>query len=144
MSIQLQAKAVKDRGDHIARLNRSICRNAADWIARADDLSALDAAARESHGETLRPVVAATSGVHFRSPSEFRHVADQRVAQQTSLVQVFDQRGITLIVQRSHDVSHAFDRRERLGTVNVPRDFIEHGEERVDRHEPHASFDQSS
>ena len=52
------------------------------------------------------------------------------------------QRAVALVIHRRDDVLHACDRRERLRAVNVPGDFVEHGEERVDRDEPHARFDE--
>ena len=109
---------------------------------RADDAAALHAAAGEVHRPALRPVVAAAGRVDPRRAAELGQVADQRVVQHAALVEVFDQRAVGLVVHRGDDVLHALDRRERLRAVDVPGDLVEHGEERVDRDEPHAGLDQ--
>ncbi len=56
--------------------------------------------------------------------------------------EVFEERGVGLVVHRADDVAHALDRGERLRAVDVPGDLVEHGQEGVDRDEPHAALDQ--
>ena len=124
------------------RLDRPIGRHGADRIAAADDAAALHAAAGEVARKALRPVVAPAGRIHARRAAELGQVAHQRRVQHAALVEVFDQRAVRLVVHRRDDVLHAFDRRERLRAVDVPGDFVEHGEERVDRDEPHARLDQ--
>ena len=138
----VEAERVKDRGHEVARLHGPLGGKRADGVARPHDPPSLHAAAGEGAGENLRPVVAAAGGIHLRRAAKLREPGDERVVEEAAIVQIGDQRGIALVVHRADDVFHALDRRERLRAVDVPRDFVKHGEKRVDRDEPHAVFDQ--
>ena len=107
-----------------------------------DDPASFDPAAGEGHGVAKRPVVATAGGVDARRATEFGQVADQRRIEHAPLRQVFEQGRVRLVVHRADDVAHSLDRRERLRAVDVPGDLVEDGQERVDRHEPHAALDQ--
>ena len=87
-------------------------------------------------------MVAPAGGVDAGRAAELRQVADERRIEQAALGEVFDQGGVGLVVHRANDVAHALDRRKRLRAVDVPGDLVEHGQEGVDRHEPHAALDQ--
>lgn len=92
VGIELKSKAVEDRGNHIAGLHRTVRRHAANWIAGTNHLATTHTASGKPNREALRPVIAATRRVDSRSPSEFGEIADEGVVQQSSLVQVFDER----------------------------------------------------
>ena len=108
------------------------------------DAAALDAAAGEVAGEALGPVVAAAGGVDARSAAELGEVADERAFEHAALGEVFDEGGVGLVVHRGDDVFHALDRGEGFAAVDVPGDFVEHGEEGVDGDKSHACFDEAT
>ena len=91
-------------------------------------------------GQWSRPPAGFTRGVRPNSARLQTRVASRSPA----LVEVFDQRAISLIIQGANDVAHPFDRGEGLRAVDVPGDFVENGQERVDRHESYAVLDQST
>src|SRR6266498_1884566 len=84
--------AVEGREDFL-ELDRSPCRGTADAITRTDDLARAHAAARHEGAGQLRPVVAAGGVVDSRGAAEFTPDDDRYVIQETTHVQVFDQRG---------------------------------------------------
>lgn len=91
MRIQFQSQAVENRGNDIARLHRTIRRNAANGVTGSDRLSAFHATARETHSEALGPVIPSASRVYFGGTAKLGQVANQSVAEQTPLMQIFDQ-----------------------------------------------------
>ena len=103
-----------------------------------------NAASSEITGKALRPMVPATRWIDFGSSAELGEVGDQRLVEHPSLVEVFDEGTVCLIVHRRDDILHSLDRGERFRAVNVPRDFVEDGEERVDRDESNSRFDQTT
>ena len=114
----------------------------ANRVTLADHATTPNSAAGKVDAPALRPVVPPTGGVDPGCASEFREVADKSVLEQASLGQVFQQGRVGLVVHRGNDVSHALDRGERLGAVDVPGDLVEHRQERVDRHAADTGFDQ--
>ena len=87
-------------------------------------------------------MVAATRRVDTRCATKLSQVTDQRVIEQSSFRQILDQGSITLVVHGSDDVLHALDGRKRFAAVNIPGDFVKHGQESVDSHKSHTSFNQ--
>ncbi len=82
--------------------------------------------------------------IYFGCPTEFRNIRNQRRVQHAALVQVLNQSTVCLVVHRRHNVLHALDGRKRFRAMNVPRDFIEHGQECVDRYESDTRLDNPS
>ena len=57
---------------------------------------------------------------------------------------IFQQSAVSLIVHRCDDVLHAFDRRERQSSVNVPSNLVEDRQECIDRDESYSGLDKSA
>src|SRR5688572_23743860 len=144
MCFQIEAETVINSGDNFVRSNRTFDRIRADFIAFADDPSALHTAARKITGPALRPVVASAGRIYFWRASKFSQIANKRVVEHPALDEVFDKRAVSLIVHRRDDLFHAGDRSEWFRSVNVPRDFVENRDERIDRNETDAGFDQAT
>jgi len=109
MGINLQAEAVEDSGNHITRFDRSISGSPTDGVAGTHDLPTLHTTTGKTNRKTLRPVVTPAGWIDSRRTTEFREIADECIVQQTTLLKVFDQGGISLIVERCHDIPHALD-----------------------------------
>jgi hypothetical protein len=88
----LSPRLWKTVANHISRLNWPVSRNATNWIAGTNHLPTPNTTSGETDGEALRPVIAATRWIDTRSATEFREIADEGVVQQSTLMQVFDQR----------------------------------------------------
>ena len=75
-------------------------------VGSADDVAALHASAGEVRREALRPVISTTCRVDSRSATKLGQVADQRIVEHASLLEVLDQRRRSLIdfANRSLDV----------------------------------------
>ena len=89
-------------------------------------------------GQWSRPPAGFTRGVRPNSARLHTSVVSSRPRCARSSIRA----RVGLVVHRADDVAHALDRSERLRPVNVPGDLVEHGQEGVDRHEPHAALDQ--
>ena len=144
VALDLKAEAMENCGDDLGGRYRTFRRIAPHGVASSDDASALDASSRKVDCPALRPVISATGRVNARRSSEFRQIANERVFQEPSLNQVFNQSAVTLVVHRCDDVLHPFDRCKRKRAVDIPGDLVKDGQEGVDRHEPDTRFDQSS
>ena len=110
-------------------------------VGGADQAPALHAAAGQSHGKDVPPVVAAAIGVDLRRAAELPHPDHERVVEQAALLQVLQQRRIGQ-VHRRHERGL-----ETLGVlgVRVPgrRDGVVFFPPRpVHLHQRHARFDQ--
>ena len=138
----VETEAFKDRGHDVARPDGPLCREATHGVAGADHAAACHAAASEAAAEALRPMVTAAGRVDLRCAAKLAERGHERVVEHAAAHEVFQQRRVGLVVHRADDVFHALDRGERLGAVDVPGDLVEHREEGVDRHEPHAVFHQ--
>ena len=88
-------------------------------------------------------MIAPAGRIDLRRATELGEVADQGVVEHAALREVFNQRAVTRVVHRRDDLPHALDGRERFRAVNVPGDFVEDGDEGVDRDEAHAGFNQT-
>ena len=89
-------------------------------------------------GQWSRPPAGFTRGVRPNSARLQTSVASSIPRWSRSSIE----RRVGLVVHRADDVPHPLDRGERLRAVDVPGDLVEHGQEGVDRHEPHAALDQ--
>src|SRR5579885_1783091 len=116
----------------------------ADFVALADNASALHAAAGKINGPALRPVVASAGGVDLGGAAKFGEVANHGVAEHAALGEVLDEGAVALIVHGRDEVFHAGDGGEGFGAVDVPGDFVEDGDEGVDGDETHAGLDQTA
>ena len=88
-------------------------------------------------------MITSAGRIDFGRASEFGEVADQGGVEQAALGKIRNQRAVTPVVHRRDDVFHALDGGERLGAVNIPGNFVENGNERVDGDEADASLDQT-
>src|SRR5438477_1659840 len=141
---QVQSQAMINRGYNLRWLDRAFDRIRANIVALADYSPSFDAAAGEINRPALRPMIASTSRIDFGRASKFGEIADQRVIEHAAICEVFNQRAVTFVVHGCNDIAHAFNRSERLRTVNVPGDFVEHRNESVNRDKSHARFDEAS
>ena len=71
-------------------------------IASADDTPTRDAGAGEDNGIRIRPVIATTELIQSRSPPKFCDKADQRFGEQSSLIEIFNQCGKSLVCTSHH------------------------------------------
>ena len=109
MMVEWQSETVEDGRDDVRRDDGTFGRNTPDRVTGAHDPSALDTAPGEVHGKALRPVIPSSGRIDFGGTAEFRDVAHECRIQQASLMKVFDQCGISLIVHGSDDVLHSGD-----------------------------------
>ena len=91
----------------------------------------------------MRPVITATCRIHSRRAAKLGQVADQRLIEQTPLIEIFQQRAVSLVIEGRHDIFHALDRGKRFRAVDIPGNFVEHGQECVDGDKSHTGFNQS-
>ena len=82
-----------DRGQDVLGCDRPLLHIATARLARADDSSALQAAAAEQDREAVGPVIAARVAVDQRRAAELARAADQHVVEHPAVVQVFHERG---------------------------------------------------
>ena len=110
---------------------------------RSNNTSALDPATRKIAGKALGPMVASSSRIHFGSAAKLREASHIGGIQHPARRQVLNESRISLIVHGTNDIFHALDGGERFGTVDIPSHFVKHGQECIDRNEPHAGFNES-
>ena len=132
-----------DRGHDFAGIYRTLDRVGADLVALPDHAPAFDAAAGEIDRPALRPMIAAARGIDLGCATEFGKVADQCGVEQAALGEILNQRAVAPVIHRRDDFLHALDRSERFRAVNVPGDFIEDGDERVDGDKADAGLHQA-
>src|ERR1700720_3158025 len=75
---EVETEAVEDRCRDIRRLDGTVRRHGAYWVAGPHHPAPLNPAAGEADREAKRPVVAASGGVHAGRAPELRQVADER------------------------------------------------------------------
>ena len=144
MGFEIETKAVEDRCYNFGRLDGTFDWISADFVAFADDATTFDAAAGEGDGPALRPVIASASGIDFWGAAKFGKAGYESGVERAALEEVFKKRAVALIVHRCDNVFHAFDGGERLGAMNVPGDFVEDGNERVDGDETNTGFNKAT
>src|SRR3954465_13809239 len=98
-----------NRGYDLRRLHRTLDRICADIIALPNDSAALDSAAGEINGPALWPMIAAPGWIDLRGASEFSKITHQGLLEHAALRQVLNQRAITLVIHRRHNVAHPLD-----------------------------------
>src|SRR5258705_3351236 len=98
-----------NRGHDFRRLHRTLDRVRANIIALPNDSAALDSAPGEINRPALWPMIAAASRVDLGGASELSEIANQRLVQHPALRQVLDQRAVTLVIHRRHNVAHTLD-----------------------------------
>src|SRR5688500_11209207 len=131
-------------GDHFVRSDWSFDRIRADLIALPYNASTLDTAAREITGPALRPVITPTGAIDFCRATELGQVANPRVGEHPALDEIFDQRAVSQIIHRGADLARTGDRSEWFGSVNDPGNFVKDRDERIDRDETNACFDETT
>src|SRR5262249_10290489 len=82
-----------ERGEDVAEMNGPGLGALAPARGRADDLAAAQAAAGHQGAAYVRPVVAAGVFVDLRRAAELAPRGDGHLVQQSTLVQILDQRG---------------------------------------------------
>src|SRR5437660_1057924 len=98
--VDIDAKAVIERREHVAELHGSFDRFAAQPISRSDYLSGLHTAACEQSARNARPVIAPCVFVDRRCAAKFAPDHDRDILVQTTLMNILDQRAQPLIQQR--------------------------------------------
>src|SRR5690606_14088457 len=109
-----------------------------------DDASALHAATGKVAGPALRPMIATARRVDLGSAAELGEIADEGVLEHAALVQILNEGAVTLVVHGGYDILHTGNGSERLGTVNVPGDFIDSGDEGVEGDKADAGLAQAA
>ena len=87
-------------------------------------------------------MIAPAGGIHLRCAAKLGERCDEGIVEHPAVEQVFEQRAVSLIVHRRDDVLHSLNAGERFRAVDVPGDFVEHGDECIQRDEAHASLDE--
>ena len=141
MGFEIEAEAVENRRDDFSRFDWSFDWISADFIAFADDASAFHSASGEGNGPALRPMIAAAGRIDLWRTAKLSEGSDECAVEHAALEKIFEEGAVALIVHRRDDLFHTFDGSERLGTVDVPRDFIEDRDESVYGNEADAGFD---
>ena len=138
----VESETVEDRGHDVAGPDWSLRWKATDRVAGTHNPAPLHATSGEGAGEALGPVVTSARRIHSGGAAEFREPCHERVVEHATLAEILDQGGVGLVIHRTNDFLHPFDRCERLRAVDVPGDLVEDREEGVDRYESHAVLDQ--
>src|SRR5262245_23073629 len=128
---KIESEAVKDRRHNVGRLDRPIRRYGTNRIAAAHNSSALYSATREVTRKALRPMIATARRIHPRRATKLGQIANQRRIEHPTLIEILYKRAVRLVVHRRDDVLHPLNRSERLRAVDVPRNLIEHSQERI-------------
>ena len=89
----VETEAPVDRRGEVAGSDGIGGRVRAEAVARAVDMAAANAAAREEDGVTVGPVIAACGGVDRGRATELAHRDDERRVEQPTFGQVIEQRG---------------------------------------------------
>jgi hypothetical protein len=113
---------------------------AADFVGGSDGCAAFDTAAGHPDGEAVAVVIAATAGGVFGGwlPTKFAAPHDQRVPEQATVFQIFDQTGDGFIRLSCMQIMIRFHVRMSVPVVIVVRSAG------IDLHKPNATFDKSS
>jgi hypothetical protein len=139
-----RSRALYNGGRNFHGGGGTIFRRPADLIRAAHNGSALQRSAAHQNAPALRPVIAPAGRIHLRSTAEFAHREHHGAAHQAPLAEVFQQRGVSVIEHRPDQVLIAADRAERLRSMDVPGDLVEHGFKHVDGHKTYAGFNHAA
>src|SRR5262245_28161202 len=114
---QVEAHKMVDRRRNFSWAHRSILRKPANGVGSSNHLSAANAATRENARPAPGPMVSSTSRIHFRCAPELARRHHQSVLQETTLVEIFDERTECMVEHWTDQITIATDRTERPGTV---------------------------
>src|SRR4051794_19360183 len=98
--VRVDAKALVDRRTDVAGADGAVLDIGRLGIGGAADTAALDAGAGEPHAVAERPVIAARGPVDARRAAHLAHHHHQRLVQQSAPVEVFQERGVSLVEVR--------------------------------------------
>src|ERR1041384_7207012 len=127
MGFEVETETMENGRDDFRGFDGAFDWISADFIALTNDTAAFDAASCKGNGPALRPVIASAGRIDFWGAAKFGQASNECVVEHAALEEILEQSAVALIVHRRNDVFHSFDGSERFRAVNVPRDFVEHG-----------------
>lgn len=94
----VESQQMQQRRIQVVHMHRVLCHVETEFVGRSIGNARFDTSTREPQTETAVVMVSAViAPLHHRCPSELSTPNDQRILQQPSLLQIFDQCGTRLI-----------------------------------------------